>query len=638
MLRGALALAALSLVASCMACSPVYVVKAGIAEVRILRARQPIARVLNDTTVDAATRGKLAYVVEARRFAADELGIDVGDSYTMYTELDRDTLMMVVSAAYKDRLVPKTWWFPVVGHVPYKGHFSLQSALDEQAGLEDEGYDTYIRPTAAFSTLGWFNDPILSTTLRADEVEVVSTVIHELSHQHLFVPGQIGFNESFATFVGRVGAARFFCSREGSGPDSVKCQRALARWRDMQRFSVFLDGFVEDLQSVYTDDELSSELKVERREAVFAAALERFDTEVAPTFEALTFANFRNTPLNNATLLSRIRYYNQLPRFDAFLAQHDGDLVSALDDLKARVGTVESAFDLLPPAANGSEHTVDPDSSPAHSAQTPAPAQQVVLVTGSTSGLGREVALRLGAGGAHVIVHGRNRERGMDVVEEINRGPGSARFYRADFASFDQVRTFGASILRDYDRLDVLVNNAGFGSAPDERLLSEDGHEFRFQVNYLSPFLLTRMLLPLIEASAPSRIVNVSSLAQQPIDWDDVMIENRFSGGRAYAQSKLAQVGFTFDLHEELAGSGVMVNALHPATYMPTGMVLRLGVEPRATIDEGATAVMQLITSNDIEGGQFFNGLNPQRAHAQAYDVESRRRLRELSRELTGIR
>ena len=274
----------------------------------------------------------------------------------------------------------------------------------------------------------------------------------------------------------------------------------------------------------------------------------------------------------------------------------------------------------------------------AQSAATPEPSQQVVLVTGSTSGLGREVALRLGAGGAHVIVHGRNRERGIDVVEEINRGPGSARFYRADFASFDQVRTFGASILRDYDRLDVLVNNAGFGSAPDERLLSEDGHEFRFQVNYLSPFLLTRMLLPLIEASAPSRIVNVSSLAQQPIDWDDVMIENRFSGGRAYAQSKLAQVGFTFDLHEELAGSGVMVNALHPATYMPTGMVLRLGVEPRATIDEGATAVMQLITSTDIEGGQFFNGLNPQRAHAQAYDVESRRRLRELSRELTGIR
>jgi len=352
-LRGALALGALSLVASCAACSPVYVVKAGIAEVGILRARQPIHRVLNDSTVDADTRAKLAYVVEARRFAAEELGIDVGNSYTMYTELDRDTLAMVVSAAYKDRLAPKTWWFPIVGNVPYKGHFSLQSALNEQADLEAEGYDTYIRPTAALSTLGWFNDPVLSTSLQTDEVEVVTTVIHELSHQHLFVPGHVGFNESFATFVGRVGAVRFFCSREGSGPDSVKCQRALARWRDFQRFSVYLDSFVEQLETVYGDAALSAEDKVVQREAVFSSALDRFDRDVAPELEALTFGGFRNVPLNNATLLSRIRYYNKLPAFDAFLVSHRGDLVAALDDLKARAETVDDPFDLLsdPPSA-----------------------------------------------------------------------------------------------------------------------------------------------------------------------------------------------------------------------------------------------------------------------------------------------
>jgi predicted aminopeptidase len=347
MLRGALALAALALVVSGVACSPVYVVKAGIAEMRILRARRPIPLVLNDTTVDADTRGKLAYVVEARRFAAEELGIDVGDSYTMYTELDRDTLAMVVSAAYKDRLVAKTWWFPIVGRVPYKGHFSLESALDEQADLEAEGYDTYVRPTAAFSTLGWFSDPVLSTALRTDEVEVVATVIHELSHQHLFVPGQVGFNESFATFVGRVGAARFFCSREGSGPDSVKCRRAMARWRDFQRFSLYLDTFVEELEQLYGNASLSFEEKLSGRDAVFAAALERFDREVAPTLEALTFGGFRNTPLNNATLMARIRYYDRLPAFDAFLVAHRGDLVAALDDLEARAGTVPDPFDLL---------------------------------------------------------------------------------------------------------------------------------------------------------------------------------------------------------------------------------------------------------------------------------------------------
>ncbi|MGB0543813.1 MAG: SDR family NAD(P)-dependent oxidoreductase [Longimicrobiales bacterium] len=273
----------------------------------------------------------------------------------------------------------------------------------------------------------------------------------------------------------------------------------------------------------------------------------------------------------------------------------------------------------------------------AQSGEPPSSGQQIVLITGSTSGLGREVALRMGARGAHVIVHGRDEERGMAVVNEINAGQGSARFYQADFAAFANVRSLAEAVLLEYDRLDVLVNNAGFGSAPDERWISEDGHEFRFQVNYLAPFLLTNLLKERIVASAPSRIVNVSSLAQSPIDWDDVMIETDFSGGRAYGQSKLAQIVHTFDLHEELGGSGVLVNALHPATYMPTGMVQRLGVTPRATIDEGADAVMQLIL-DDVEGGQFFNQMTPRRAHAQAYDVDSRLRLRELSRRLTTSR
>ena len=278
-------------------------------------------------------------------------------------------------------------------------------------------------------------------------------------------------------------------------------------------------------------------------------------------------------------------------------------------------------------------------SADAQSPARPEPDQQVILVTGSTGGLGREVARRLASRGAHVIVHGRNRERGMQLVQEIEaEGKGSARFYAADLASFEKTRTFGEAILRDYDRLDVLVNNAGMGSAPNERWLSEDGHEYRFQVNYLSTFLLTHMLMPRLLASAPSRIVNVSSLAQRPIDFDDVMIEKNFSGGRAYAQSKLAQVMFTFDLAEQLEGTGVMVNSLHPATYMPTGMVARAGVEPRATLEEGVEAVMQLIVSTEIEGGQFFRGLQPARANAQAYDLEARAKLKKLSDELTGVR
>ena len=276
------------------------------------------------------------------------------------------------------------------------------------------------------------------------------------------------------------------------------------------------------------------------------------------------------------------------------------------------------------------------------SAQAPAvPAsdQQVALVTGSTSGLGRELALRLGARGHHVIVHGRNEERGAEVVDAINReGPGNARFYRADLASLADVRRFAETLLADYGRMDLLINNAGFGSAPDERLLTEDGHEYRFQVNYLSTFLLTHMLMPRLLDSAPARIVNVSSGAQTPIDFDDVMIEKDFSGRRAYAQSKLAQVMFTLDLAEDLEGTGIVVGSLHPATYMPTGMVRRAGVEPRSTIDEGADAVMQLVDSDDYESGQYFSGLRPTRGNDQAYDVGARARLRRLSQELTGVR
>ncbi len=270
---------------------------------------------------------------------------------------------------------------------------------------------------------------------------------------------------------------------------------------------------------------------------------------------------------------------------------------------------------------------------------TPSMAGQVVLVTGSTDGLGHEVALRIVALGAHVIVHGRNVERGQGVVAEIERdGRGSARFYRADLASLAEVRGLAAAILRDYDRLDILINNAGIGSAsPNGREVSRDGHELRFAVNYLSGFLLTHLLMDRLVASAPARIINVSSLAQTPIDFDDPMLEHGYTGGRAYAQSKLAQILFSFDLAEALADRNVFVGVLHPATYMNTTMVARAGVEPRTTVAEGAEAVMQLVTSTDLASGQFFNGLRPARANAQAYDAEAREKLRTLSRLLTGM-
>ncbi|MGI9627011.1 MAG: aminopeptidase [Longimicrobiales bacterium] len=330
------------------ACSPIYVLKAGWAEAKILNARRPMPEVIMDSTVDERTRGKLTLVREAREYAINELGLDVGDSYTTYAELDHDTLAMVLSAAEKDRIASKTWWFPVVGAVPYKGFFDLEDAQNEQADLEEEGYDTYLRPTAAFSTLGWFSDPLLSTIVRFDEVELVETVLHELSHNHLFVPGRVRFNESFASWAGRTGSIQFFCTREGGGEDTVWCNRAKDRWQDEMRFSVFVDGLVEELTTIYGDSALTREQKIEAREVVFQESKARFENEVQPEFVSLTYAGFLRTPLNNATLLSRMRYYHRLPDFNALLEQHGGSFQAAVGALVEGHESVQDPFDLLP--------------------------------------------------------------------------------------------------------------------------------------------------------------------------------------------------------------------------------------------------------------------------------------------------
>ncbi|HEX6132399.1 MAG TPA: SDR family NAD(P)-dependent oxidoreductase [Longimicrobiales bacterium] len=266
----------------------------------------------------------------------------------------------------------------------------------------------------------------------------------------------------------------------------------------------------------------------------------------------------------------------------------------------------------------------------------PVPAdRQVILVTGSTDGLGREVARRLAAGGAHVIVHGRNRDRGEALVREIaGSGRGSAAFHAADFGSLDEVRAFAARIRDEYDRIDVLVNNAGIWLARGARQTSADGHELHFAVNYLAGFLLTHLLLDRIPEGG--RIVNVASAAQQPIDFDDLTMQRGYSGSGAYARSKLAQVMFTIDLARELEDRNVTVVALHPASLMDTPMVRAAGVRPRATVAEGAAAVLHLIAGEDVVSGEYYDGLERSRAHASAYDDRTRARLRELSEELTG--
>jgi NAD(P)-dependent dehydrogenase (short-subunit alcohol dehydrogenase family) len=271
--------------------------------------------------------------------------------------------------------------------------------------------------------------------------------------------------------------------------------------------------------------------------------------------------------------------------------------------------------------------------------------EQTILITGSTDGLGKLVAQDLAGSGAMVLLHGRDPEKGKAVLKEIEAASGNRqiKYYNADLASLGAVSRLAQKIIKDHKRLDVLVNNAGVGprSPGSRRELSADGYELRFAVNYLSHFLLTHKLLPLIMRSAPARIINVASRGQHPLDFDDIMTQHDYDDLRAYRRSKLAQIMFTFDLAEELKGTGVTVNSLHPASLMNTKMGLgaRYFSTPLTTVEQGAGALEYLVVSADLEGvtGEYFNGKERSPAHEQAYDREARRRLRELSEMMTGL-
>ena len=266
--------------------------------------------------------------------------------------------------------------------------------------------------------------------------------------------------------------------------------------------------------------------------------------------------------------------------------------------------------------------------------------EQTILITGSTDGIGKLTALQLAKQNAHVLIHGRNKEKLAGVVEELKAASGNKNIegVAADFASLAEVRRLAGKVLTEYPSLDVLINNAGVGYT-DSRY-SKDGYELRLAVNYLAPFLFTQLLLPALKNAAPARIVNVSSAGQHPIDFDDIMLEKDFDVTRAYSQSKLALIMFTIDLAEQLKEENITVNGLHPGTYLNTNMVRRAGITPRGEAESGAEAEVFLATSESLAGvtGKYFNVKTEAKAEAQAYDQQARKRLWELSLQLTNKR
>ncbi len=303
-----------------------YVLHAAWAEGRILARRRSIEQILEDSTVSARTRGKLSLVLDARRFAVDSLGLRAGQSFTTFSRVDRDTLVLVLSAAYRDKLRFRTWWFPIVGSVPYKGYFDFRDALDAARDLERHGFDSYVRPASAFSTLGFFNDPLLSTTLHEDSASLANTVMHELTHNTFWAPGQTVFNESFANFVGSRGAEWFYVVRG----DSANLTLATNDWERDKIMGRFWDRLYRALDSAFAADSASEQARLVARDAIFAHARVFFADSVRPVLPGVAPGTDVRLRLDNAIILSRRVYRTGLDDFDAVYAREGNDLRRAM--------------------------------------------------------------------------------------------------------------------------------------------------------------------------------------------------------------------------------------------------------------------------------------------------------------------
>ncbi|MEO5902905.1 MAG: aminopeptidase [Gemmatimonadaceae bacterium] len=315
-------LAAAAIVGLSLTPTACYLSRGAWEEGRILARRQPIAKLAADRRTDPVVRRKLAIVLAARQYAKDSIRLKTRDSFTTYSKLDHDTLVLVLSAAYRDRLEAYTWWFPIVGSVPYKGFFDFAAARAAAKSFRDDGYDVSLRPSAAFSTLGFFNDPLTSTTLAIDSLDLANTVIHETTHNTFYAPGQAAFNESFASFVGARGAAAFFRSR-GQLNAAAKVD---AEWEDEKILGEFWTRLAKSLDSAYASHKDSREARIAARDTVYVDARRALVSEIAPRLQTIGPVYAQRVPLDNASLLARRVYAKNLDLFDQVYAREGKNL------------------------------------------------------------------------------------------------------------------------------------------------------------------------------------------------------------------------------------------------------------------------------------------------------------------------
>jgi predicted aminopeptidase len=332
-----IAAAAVLLLASCLLFSGCYTLKQGAALLGYLGRAVPLEKLAADTA-SQEDREFAALVADIRRFAMEDLGLKESKNYTRYVQLDRDYLAAVVSASAADSFTRHEWWFPVVGKVPYKGFFNVADARKERAKLEKKDLDVWIRGVDAFSTLGWFQDPLYSYMRNYPAKELANLLIHEQFHATVFIKNQVQFNEELAEFVGSEGARLYMESRDGSA--KPEAARPGVEEGDNAAFIEFIRDLIAELDVLYKSGLPRSET-LQKKENIIRESQERFEAEYESRFAGDNYRGFSKLPVNNAYLELYRLYYAESNYFAGLYEKSGRDLprfIAAAKTLKASGG------------------------------------------------------------------------------------------------------------------------------------------------------------------------------------------------------------------------------------------------------------------------------------------------------------
>lgn len=310
-------------------CNLGYITRGAYEEARILWNRKPIPDVIANPELQPAIRARLETTLAVRDFDRDHLGLTVGGAYTTVSPVDKGAIVYIVMAAPRDSLKPYEWWFPIVGAVPYRGYFNEDEARALAAEMDAEGYDTMVRPAVAFSSLGFFDDPLLSNLLQLDKVELAGVITHELFHRTYFMASNATFDESAANYVGTRGAVEFYRQTEGdSAPDTLA---ARGIYDSDLKFARFLLQAQAKLLRIY-DSDLSNDEKMKRREGAFDQIKSDY-ARLKPTLSGLERFDLDKQPLNNAVLINYLIYFHDLDNFAALERMNHSDMRATIANI-----------------------------------------------------------------------------------------------------------------------------------------------------------------------------------------------------------------------------------------------------------------------------------------------------------------